>query len=64
MQWNVITACQKVLAEVFYLFIRDPPCMKKCQPTWRVNIEPILAVTWWSVGWCIDRDLSRLLKPA
>ena len=39
---SAVTACQKVFAEAFYLFLRDPPCMKKRQPAWRVKFEPIL----------------------
>ena len=39
---NAVTVCQKVFAEAFYLFLRDPPCIKKHQPAWRVNTEPIL----------------------
>ena len=34
-EMNAVTACQKVFAELFeafYLFLRDPSCMKKRQP--------------------------------
>ena len=43
-EMNAVTVSQKVFAEAFkafYLFLRDPPCMKKRQPAWRVNIQPI-----------------------
>ena len=60
---NAVTACQIVFAEAFYLFLRDSPHSYEEIPACMASehwANP--SVTQCSVGWYIDRNLSRLLK--